>query len=666
MYCHCPVIAPGIHYFANQYCPGMNKTDQATVDTIQLLKDSERRFRALVNSTSDVIYRMNPDWTMLQELDGRGFLSDTTHPVSNWLTKYIHPDDQQLVQSVIQETIKNKKIFQLEHRVLKSDGSIGWILSRAVPIIDDHQEIIEWFGTASDITDKKKTEEELRKTKEELMASKALYEAIIGSTPDLIYVFDLNYRFIYANKALLDMWGKTYEESMGRYLIELGYEPWHAAMHEREIDQVRETKKLIRGEVSFPHATLGKRIYDYIFAPVFDENGEVKAVAGTTRDISELKLTEDALIKSEEKFRSLTQSLPQLIWTSGVDGYCDFFNQKWYDYTGSTVEESTGNGWTKYIHPLHIKDVYQKWQDALSTGNPVIAEFQLCAKDGSYTWFYVVGNPIRDEFGAIHKWVGALTNIEGRKVVEENLEQLVKERTHELQRSNDDLLQFAHVASHDLREPVRKVKIFTNRLEKEFGTEIPEAASLYLKKIYGATDRMNNMIEGVLNYSTVNNMEQDFSEVDLNEIFRNIESDLEVLIQQKAASIRYSALPAFEGAPLLVYQLFYNLINNSLKFAKKELPPLITIESRSHEEAGHLQTEITLSDNGIGFSQQHAEKIFNTFTRLNAKDQYEGTGLGLALCKKIVERHNGIIRASGEEGKGSTFVVTFPAKRMHA
>lgn len=397
-------------------------------------------------------------------------------------------------------------------------------------------------------------EEDLRITKEKLQASERVYEAIVGSTPDLMYVFDLNYRFIYANRALLSMWGKTYEESMGRYLIELGYEPWHAAMHEREIDQVKATKLPVRGEVSFPHATLGKRMYDYILAPVLDENGEVQAVAGTTRDISDLKMAEDALKQSEEQFRGLTQSL----------------------------------------------------------------------------------------------------------------EQLVKERTQELQRSNDDLLQFAHVASHDLKEPVRKVKIFANRLEKEFGYALPETAVLYLNKIYGATDRMNNMIEGVLNYSTVNNMEQTFSEVNLHDTLNNIETDLEVLIQQKGASIRYGAFPCFEGAPLLIYQLFYNLINNSLKFAQKEIAPVILISSRLHTENNDSQLEITLSDNGIGFSQLYSERIFNTFTRLHSRDKYEGTGLGLALCKKIVERHNGIIRACGEEGKGSSFIITIPLKHPHA
>ncbi|HVK47084.1 MAG TPA: PAS domain S-box protein [Pseudobacter sp.] len=640
----------------------MNKKIQDTVEAMQLLEDSERRFRALVTATSDVIYRMSPDWTVMRELDGRGFLSDTSEPNKDWISKYVHPTDHLLVLATISEAIRTKKIFQLEHRVLKTDGTPGWTFSRAVPILNEQNEITEWFGTASDITARKKIEEDLRITREQLIRSKGLYEAVVGSTPDLIYIFDLNYKFIYANKALLTMWGKTEDEYYGCGLLELGYEPWHAEMHEREIDQVIATGKNIRGEVSFPHATLGKRMYDYIFAPVLDEKGVVQAVAGTTRDISELKLAEDSLKQSEDQFRTLTQSLPQLIWTASPDGYCDFFNQKWIEYTGSSAPDSAGDGWTKYIHPQYITDVYRKWQDALTTGISVIAEFPLRSKDGGYSWFYVVGNPIKDDTGTIRKWVGALTNIESRKAVEESLEQLVTDRTRELQRSNDDLQQFAHVASHDLKEPVRKVKIFASRLEKEFGNTMSDTASVYLKKIYSATDRMNNMIDGVLNYSTVNNLEQDFGNVNLTDILRNIESDLEVLIQQKGANIKYDQLSPFEGAPVLIYQLFYNLINNSLKFARKDASPLITISSREIQENNYPLTEITLSDNGIGFSQEHAERIFNTFTRLNAKDQYEGTGLGLALCKKIVERHGGSIRAQGEEGSGSSFIISLPVK----
>lgn len=623
-------------------------------------KENEIRLRAFLAATGDVIYRMNADWTVMYMLDGKGLLSDTGTPIEDWMEKYTHPDDRQLVKNTIAKAVQNKSIYELENRVLLSDGAIGWVFSRAVPVLDEDGYIVEWIGTASDITSRKQTEHDLQKTKEQLEESKRLYEAITGSTPDLIYVFNLNYRFIYANRALLEMWGRTEQDAMGRGLLELGYEPWHAEMHEREIDEVVATKKTIRGEVSFPHATLGRRMYDYIFAPVFNEKGEVYAVAGTTRDISDLKMAEDSLKQSEEQFRTLTQSLPQLIWTAETNGYCDFFNQRWYDYTGSTPELSVDSGWTKYIHPQHRNNLFSAWQQSLQSGTPIVYEFQLKAKDDSYNWFYVIGNPIKDADGNIRKWVGTLTNIEDQKAVEEKLESLVKERTKELQQSNEDLQQFAHVASHDLKEPVRKTKTFASRLEKELGETMSEKGRLYLDKIYSATDRMNSMIEGVLTYATIGNMQQSNVQVNLNDILKDIKVDLEVSIEQKNAIINHQHLPTIEGSQVLLYQLFYNLINNSLKFAKATEAPIININAESYKERNRQFVRILVQDNGIGFDQDQAERIFNTFTRLNSKDKYEGTGLGLALCRKIVERHMGTIKAEAAEDEGALFIITLP------
>lgn len=166
------------------------------------------------------------------------------------------------------------------------------------------------------------------------------------------------------------------------------------------------------------------------------------------------------------------------------------------------------------------------------------------------------------------------------------------------------------------------------------------------------------MIEGVLHYSTINSTEQETELVDINRLLKNVESDLELLIQQKKATLSYSVLPSVEGAPVLLYQLFYNLINNSLKFSKSDTPCVITITtSVDNEHAG-----IIVADNGIGFDQDQAEKIFDTFTRLNTKDRYEGTGLGLSLCKKIVHRHGGEISARGKKGEGAVIRITLPLK----
>jgi len=275
----------------------------------QKIAASEERFRALVTATSDIVYSMSPDWRVMQQLDGRGFLSDTHEPITDWQSRNLYPDDIEKVNKAINEAIKGKKIFQLEHRVLRADGTPGWTFSRAVPILDDKGDIIEWFGTASDITERKQAEEALQKTKERSEQQKRLYETITSGTPDLMYVFNLEYRFTYANSALLTMWGKSWDNAIGKGLLENGYEPWHAEMHEREIDQVKATKQPIRGEVSFPHATLGKRVYDYIFTPVFNDQGEVEAVAGTTRDISERKQWEQKLKESSEELQAINEEM---------------------------------------------------------------------------------------------------------------------------------------------------------------------------------------------------------------------------------------------------------------------------------------------------------------------------------------------------------------------
>jgi signal transduction histidine kinase len=245
-----------------------------------------------------------------------------------------------------------------------------------------------------------------------------------------------------------------------------------------------------------------------------------------------------------------------------------------------------------------------------------------------------------------------------RRELTEELEIMVQERTKELKRSNDDLQQFAHVASHDLKEPVRKFRTFINRLKEEYGDQLPPKGQNYIDKMQNASERMSSMITGVLKYSSMNAVEEDITLVDLDEIIKSIESDLEVVIHQKKAVINKDNLPKLEGAYVLLYQLFYNLLNNSLKFSEGR--PVIDISSSYVSRNGQQYAKIVVADNGIGFDQGYAERIFDAFTRLNSKDKFEGTGLGLALCKKIVERHSGTIVAEGEPDNGAVFTIELP------
>ena len=200
-----------------------------------------------------------------------------------------HSDDREALQTAMTEGLAGSGSFSLDYRAIKPDGSIGHVAARARVFVDDAGRPAHLVGSIRDATAEREAEASLRAARDESERWRQLYETVTATTPDLIYIFDRNYRFTYANEALLEMWGQTWDAAIGKGLLDLGYEPWHAEMHEREIDEVIATKQRIRGEVSFPHATLGRRIYDYIFAPLVNADGEVEAIAGTTRDITELR-----------------------------------------------------------------------------------------------------------------------------------------------------------------------------------------------------------------------------------------------------------------------------------------------------------------------------------------------------------------------------------------
>ncbi len=478
------------------------------------------------------------------------------------------------------------------------------------------------------------------------------------------------------NEAALELWGGTKEDlvkglkqflnkdTIPTFIDELVMIAAGGGRMEKEI--VIQNK---RGEydnvllrIDFPYTN------DYSSIPVILVN------------ITERKKTEEALRDSEVRFRTLAEALPQMVWIRDLKGNIEYGSRRWEEYSGIA---GISQAWKAMVHPDDWSRVMEAWQKDSVTGHPFRYEVRLKNWQGEYRWHYASGEPIRNKEGKIIKWTGALTDIHTQKTFSEKLEKEVASRTNalkeseqkleqiikELERSNEDLQQFAHVASHDLKEPVRKVLTFCHRLKDELGKELSDKAANYLLKIESASLRMYSMIDGVLLYSSMDALEQTREVIDLEEIMQNIEEDLEVGIQQKGATITYKDLPAIEGSPILIYQLFYNLIGNSLKFSRAGEPLKINInrEAVPKEEAVQLDLNpaqqyirIKVHDNGIGFNQDYGERIFQTFTRLNAKDKYEGTGLGLSLCRKIVERHGGKIYAEGKEGEGAAFYVVLP------
>lgn len=449
------------------YAPIKNQSGKVTKIAVWVLENtrqvrerkavtaSEARLRALVTATSDVIYSLSADWEVMRPLDGRGFLQDTHEPITGWRKQNVHPDDMDRVNAAIDDAIRGKKIFQLEHRVLRADGSPGWTFSRAVPILDEQGEILEWFGTASDITERKRIEETLQKAREQMEQQKRLYETITSGTPDLVYVFSLDYRFVYANSALLAMWGKTADNAIGRGLRENGYEEWHALMHEREIDQVKATKKSVRGEVSFPHAELGKRIYDYILTPVINENGEVEAVAGSTRDVTdrkrfeeelqvvneemassmeELSKSNDKLLKiqqllevSEQRARSFVEAAPFPIGVyTGREMRILMANQAIVDVWGKG-NDVIGKTYHELLPELATSRIYEQLDRVFMTGEPFSTRNERVdiVVDGRLSTFYFNYDftPLRDTSGQVYGVMNTAAEVTDLVMAKEQVEQ---------------------------------------------------------------------------------------------------------------------------------------------------------------------------------------------------------------------------------------------------
>ncbi|MBT1704123.1 PAS domain-containing sensor histidine kinase [Chryseosolibacter indicus] len=391
--------------------------------------------------------------------------------------------------------------------------------------------------------------------------------------------------------------------------------------------------------------------------PQKDSHGNIVGLLVIANDITDLVIARKKVEKNEMRLQDLANSMPQVVWIAEADGRVTYYNGQVTTFGGVKKEGDTWI-WEGTVHPEDSDRTTKAWRKAIQDITYYQVEHRILMNDGSYRWHLSRAFPYEREEGI--RWYGTATDVHDQKILEMNLENIVRERTSELERSNEDLQQFAHVASHDLKEPVRKIKTFAFKLQDEFKKELNDRGNNFINKIIRSADRMYSMINGVLKYASMPHATSAFESVDLNNVIKNITNDLEILIEEKNAKIFYTNLPIVHAIPDLIHQLFYNLINNSLKFSKASVPSEIQLQCTEVTIEEKEFYRITVSDNGIGFEDHYAEQVFQTFFRLNSKDKYEGSGLGLALCKKIVERHHGFISATGEQDKGSEFIITLP------
>ncbi len=517
--------------------------------------------------------------------------------------------------------------------------------------------------------------------------------------------------------------------------------------------------------------------------------------------------------QSESLFRSLAESMPQKVWMCKPDGAAEYFNRRWYKYTGLTPEQCIGDGWLAALYPEDRERSAARWAHSILTGEPYEIEYRLVRHDGVVHWFLGRGTAARDEQGAIVRWLGTSTDIDDNKRLSENLERTVQERTaalteqrtfldailnnvnegivacdshgrllfnratqemhgleasalpvdewakhyslyeadgvtplpeeqiplrralkgeqvHDaemiirpvsgperflvcsgqplvnssgrtfgavvsmrdmtarraaelelqesarlLQASNEELEKFAYIASHDLQEPLRKIQAFGDRLGKKAREHLDADNQDSLNRILDASGRMRRLIDDLLAFSRVSTKTKPFELVNLNTVLAEVRSVFALRLEESQGRLHHGEMPQVLGDESQLRQLFQNLIGNAMKFARNGVPPEITITATplselpaDAEPASELEDgwRITIRDNGIGFDQQYANRIFELFQRLHGRQQFEGTGLGLAISKKIVNRHGGTIQARGEPGHGATFIIDWPSRHESA
>lgn len=361
--------------------------------------------------------------------------------------------------------------------------------------------------------------------------------------------------------------------------------------------------------------------------------------------------------ESQDYYFNMLTNLPAAVYTCDANGYVKFYNKAAADLWGREPEVGKDlwcGSWKIYTTngtPLPLSQC--PMAVALREKRAVLNEEIIIERpDGEKRNVLPHPQPVFDSYGAIAGAINMLADITESKRITEN--------NKKLELYNEQLQQFAFAASHDLQEPLRKITAFAGLFLKKNHHGLDQTDIKYLTKISESSNRMMNLISDLLAYTNEANVQKQFSRTDLNETIENIKSDLEFLIFEKNAVIQSDVLPVIKAVPSQMNRLFYNLINNSLKFSKKGVTAVVKIEFQRYSS----YIKIIVRDNGIGFEQAHAEKIFNLFQRLNDKHSYKGSGIGLSLCKKITEIHGGEIFAVSEVNEGAAFHIKLPASLL--
>ena len=499
--------------------------------------------------------------------------------------------------------------------------------------------------------------EELKIAQDKIEESEARFETVFKNSSLGLMLLDFDGNFVDANISILDRLGYSQNEIREMNIMDIIFEDdrdnaleYWKLLISGAVNKIYKEKRFVKKDkkITWVRVTLN----------IMKISATENIVFGLVEDLDSQKKSEKALIESEEKFREVYESSPMGILITKSPGIIYDLNPAFAEMMGYSEEELKGKN---LLDITHASDYHKtkKWIEKIFNREiqTYITEKKYVRKDGNSFWAKAVVSTMNDITDEIVT-VAIIENIEKKKKTEDALEQ----KNRELTQINQELEHFAYVASHDLQEPLRTITSFIQILDKRYIHKLDEDAQQFMGFVVEGAKRMQTLIHDLLEYSRINRFNTGYEKIDLNEIFNTINRVLKDKIESHDALVLSENLPTVYGNRLQLTQVFQNLVDNAIKFKAKKRKPEIII---SVNDLGD-KWELIFKDNGIGISQEYFQRIFVIFQRLHTHEEYTGTGIGLAICKKIIERHGGEIWVDSKPGKGTAFHLSIGKNLMSA